>query len=134
MVYIVYGIIAVLIIGGFFGFKYLKKRIQKKVAAQQEIVNQHKQIVTIFVIEKKMAKISEAKLPKTVADQIPAIYKLKKLPLVTAKVGPQVVTLISEDKIFDSIPEKKNVTIELAGIFIAGVKNQNNSTPKKKRR
>ncbi|HQQ24200.1 MAG TPA: hypothetical protein PLH15_10205 [Spirochaetota bacterium] len=98
------------------------------------MVNQHKQTVTIFVIEKKMAKVSEAKLPKAVVDQIPAIYKLKKLPLVTSKVGQQIVTLISEDKIYSSIPEKKNVTIELAGIFIAGIKNSNNSAPKKKRR
>ncbi|HPW50875.1 MAG TPA: hypothetical protein PKV85_00805 [Spirochaetota bacterium] len=134
MVYVVYGIILVVIIGGFIAYKIIRKRITKKIAAQQEVVNQHKQTVTIFVIEKKMAKISEAKLPKAVVDQIPAIYKLKKLPLVTAKVGQQIVTLISEDKIYSSIPEKKNVTIELAGIFIAGIKNSNNSAPKKKRR
>ena len=132
MVYVVYGIILVLIIAGFIAFKLLKKRYKKKMDEQKAIVEQNKRTVSIFVIEKKKAKIAEANLPKMVADQVPAIYKLKKLPLVTAKVGPQIVTLLCEESIYDQIPDKKNVTVDVAGIFIAGVKNA--STPKKKRR
>ena len=129
---LIYAGIAVLIAAGFIAFRILKKRYTRNVTLQKELVEQHKQTVTIFVIEKKMAKITEARLPKGVADQIPAIYKLKKMPLITAKVGPQIVTLICEDALYDQIPDKKNVTVEVAGIFIAGVKNQ--PAPRKKRR
>jgi hypothetical protein len=58
----------------FIGYKILKKRIQKKVDQQKEIVNQHKVTVSIFVLEKKMGKISEARIPKNLLDQIPALY------------------------------------------------------------
>ena len=132
MVWIVYGIILVVIIAGFIAFRIIRKRLKKKVDDQKAMVEHNKRTVSIFVIEKKKAKISEANLPKMVADQIPAIYKLKKLPLITAKVGPQIITLICEDSLYDQIPDKKNVTVDVAGIFIAGVKNA--STPKKKRR
>jgi hypothetical protein len=118
----------------FIGYKILKKRIQKKVDQQKEIVDQHKVTVSIFVLEKKMGKISDARIPKNLLDQIPRLYKLKKMPLITAKVGPQIVTLICEEKIFEKIPDKKNVTVDLAGIFIADVKNVQHTQHKKKRK
>lgn len=121
-VLIVYAVIIVLIIVGFFVFRIFRKRMNKKLEDQKTIVNEHKMPASIFVLEKRKAKITEAKLPKNIADQIPAIYKLKKMPLITAKVGPQVVTLVCEDDIYDQIPDKKNVNVELAGIFIVSVK------------
>ena len=45
-----------------------------------------------------------------------------KLPVVKAKVGPQIMTLISEEKIFDSIPVKKEVKAVVSGIYITDVK------------
>lgn len=121
-VLIIYGIVAVAIIGIFFGYKFLKKRISKKMDDQKEIVNQHKMTTSIFVISKKKGKITDAKLPKAVVDQIPKIYKVKKMPLVTAKIGPQIVTLVCEEDVFKKVPEKKNITVDLAGIFIVAVK------------
>ncbi len=121
---IIYGIIFLVIVLLVVGFKFLKKRIAKKMDTQKEMVNQHKQTVSIFVISKKKGKISEARLPKAVMEQVPKIYKVKKMPLITAKVGPQIVTLLSEEDIYKKIPEKKNITIELAGIFIVGIKNK----------
>jgi uncharacterized membrane protein YqiK len=120
-VWIIYGVVLVLIIAAFFGFRYFTKRLKKRAEAQKTIVNQHKVTTSIFVIEKKKGKIADAKLPKTVIDQIPRIYKMRKLPLVTAKVGPQIVTLICEDDVFKKLPDKKNVRVDLAGIFIVGI-------------
>ena len=131
-VLIVYGIIAIVLVGVFFGVKFLRKRFKNRIEQQKTLVDQHKRTISIFVIEKKKAKITDANMPKMVVDQIPAIYKLKKMPLITAKVGPQIVTLLCEDKIYDQIPDKKNVTVDIAGIFIAAVKAM--PTSKKKRK
>ena len=120
-IWVVYIIILVVAIAAFFGFRIFRKRMQKKMEAQKTMVNQHKVTTSIFVIEKKKGKIADAKLPKQIIDQIPMIYKIRKLPLVTAKVGPQIVTLICEDDVFKKLPDKKNVRVDLAGIFIVGI-------------
>ncbi len=98
---------------------------------QKTIVNENKQTVSIFVMEKRKGKITSANLPKSVTDQIPVLYKIKKMPLITAKVGPQIVTLICDDDLYDKIPDKKNVNVELAGIFIASIKQQQNTSKAK---
>lgn len=133
-VLIVYGVIALVIVGLVIGYRFLRKRMQKKIEAQKEIVDEHKISTSIFVIEKRKGKITEAKLPKNVLSQIPAIYKLRKMPLITAKIGPQIVTLVCEDDLYDKIPDKKNVNVELAGIFIVSVKSAVQKPGKKKKR
>ena len=117
----IYAGILILVVAAFFAVRYFAKRMKKRVADQKNIVDQHKVTTSIFVIEKKKGKLSEAKLPKQVIDQIPMLYKMRKLPLVTAKVGPQIVTLICEDNVFKKLPDKKNVRVDLAGIFIVGI-------------
>ena len=45
-----------------------------------------------------------------------------KLPIVKAKVGPRVMTLIADEQIFDEIPVKKEVKATVSGLYITGVK------------
>ncbi|MBN2435775.1 MAG: hypothetical protein JXK07_10970 [Spirochaetes bacterium] len=130
----VYAGIVVLIAAVVVVIKMLRKRFAKKADEQKAIVNEHKMPASIFVLEKKKGKITDAKLPKNVLDQVPAIYKLKKMPLVVAKVGPQIVTLICEENVFSQIPEHKNVNVEVAGIFIVSVKHQSNKGKAKSKR
>jgi hypothetical protein len=94
----------------------------QKMAEQQEIVNQHKQTVSIMVIDKKKERLSEANMPAAIAEKLPRIVRMKKMPIVKAKVGNQVVNLLCDEKVFDQIPEKKMVRVEVAGIFIVGIK------------
>ena len=133
-VLIIYGVIAVVIAGLVIGYRFLRKRMKRKMEEQQDIVNEHKISTSVFVIEKRKGKITEAKLPKNVLSQIPAIYKIRKMPLITAKIGPQIVTLVCEDDIYEKIPEKKNINVELAGIFIVSVKSSGQKPGKKKKR
>jgi len=118
MLYIILAIIVGLLVAGYFFFK---KKMQKKIDTQKELVDQHKMTATILVIEKRMDKINNANIPKGVIEQIPKIYKLKKVPIVKAKIGPQVMDLLCEEDIFNKLPEKKSVNVEIAGIFIAGI-------------
>ena len=58
-----------------------------------------------------------------------------KMPVVKAKVGPQLVNLLCDDTIFDSLPIKGEVKAMVSGIYIVSVKNirgKVEETPKKK--
>ncbi len=103
-------------------FFYLKKKMKGKVDEQQSLVNQHKVVQSILVLEKRKDKVQNANMPKAVIAQIPKIYKMRKVPIVKAKIGPQIMDLLCDDAVFDKLPEKKTVQVELAGIFIAGIK------------
>lgn len=66
--------------------------------------------------------MSEAGLPKIVMDQTPKYMRRTKLPIVKAKVGPKVMTLIADNKVFDQIPIKAEAKVEVSGIYIVGIK------------
>jgi len=101
---------------------FLNKWAGKRAAQQQEMVAQHKQTASIYVIDKKKDKITNANFPKSMTDQIPRMSKIMKMPLVKAKIGPQIMTLVCEASVFDALPVKKTVTVELAGAYIVGMK------------
>ena len=115
-------IILVALAGGFVGYRFLRKRIQKKMDDQQVLVDQHKVPASILVLEKRKDKITNANIPKSVMEQIPKVYKIKKVPIVKAKIGPQVMDLLCDEDVFDKLPERKTVRVDLAGIFIAAIK------------
>ncbi len=101
---------------------FLGKKAQKKQAEQQELMEANKQTVSMLIIDKKRMKLKDAGLPQMVLEQAPKLMRNTKLPVVKAKVGPQIITLISEEKIFDSIPVKKEVKAVVSGIYILDVK------------
>lgn len=115
-------IILIVILAGFIGYKFLRKKIQKKMDDQQVLVEQHKVPATILVLEKRKDKITNANIPKSVMEQIPKVYKIKKVPIVKAKIGSQVMDLLCDEDVFDKLPERKAVRVDLAGIFIAAIK------------
>ena len=120
--YILIVIVLALIVAGFFLYRFLKQKLQKKMDDQQQMVNQHKVPASILVLEKRRDRIQNANVPKSVIEQVPKIYKLKKMPIVKAKIGPQVMDLLCDEEVFEKLPERKSVRVELAGIFIAGIK------------
>lgn len=101
---------------------FLNKWAGKRTAEQQEMVAQHKQTVSIYVIDKKKDKIANANFPKAVLDQMPKMSKLMKMPLVKAKIGPQIMTLMCDAAVFDALPTKKTVAVEMAGAYIVSMK------------
>lgn len=119
ILYIILGLVIAAIVAGYF---FLKKRMEKKMTLQKELVDQHKIATSILVLEKRMDKVDNANIPKNVVAQIPKIYKFRKVPIVKAKIGPQVMDLVCDEEIFNKLPERKSVNVELAGIFIAGIK------------
>jgi hypothetical protein len=114
---IAFVVIAALIAGLYFW----GKRLQKKYDEQQQLINQHKQALSIFVIDKKKDNVNNLKLPKQVKEQLPWMYKRRKMPVVIAKIGPQIQTLMCDERVYNSIPTKKQIKVEMAGILIVKV-------------
>lgn len=121
-------ILAVLIIAVVVLF-ILGKKAQKKQNEQQAQIDAMKQTISMLVIDKKRMKLKEAGLPQMVLEQTPKLLRNSKLPIVKAKVGPQIMSLICEEKIFDSVPVKKEVKAVVSGIYITDVKGLHGKQP-----
>lgn len=133
---IVLTVILVILIIAVVVLYFLGKKAQTKQAEQQQQLDAIKQTVSMLIIDKKRMKIKESGLPQAVIDQTPRLMRNSKLPIVKAKVGPQIMTLVSEEKIFDSIPVKKEVKAVVSGIYITDVKGLHGRTasaPEKKK-
>lgn len=107
---------------------FLGKRAQKKQAEQEEMLQANKQTTSMLVIDKKRMKLRDAGLPQIVLDQTPKVMRGAKLPIVKAKIGPQIISLICDEKIFDSVPVKKEVKAVISGIYILDVKGLHGKT------
>ena len=101
---------------------FLGKKIQKKQAEQQAQIDAAKQSVSMLIIDKKKMKLKDAGLPDVVLEQAPKYMRRAKLPIVKAKIGPQIMSLICDSEIFDSVPVKKEVKATISGIYITDVK------------
>lgn len=101
---------------------FLGRRLQKKQDAQQEQIEAAKQIVPMLILDKKRVKIKDAKLPAAVIEGTPKYLRWSKVPVITARVGGQVMTLICEEKIYDSVPVKREVKAAVSGIYVTSVK------------
>ena len=120
--HIVLIVIAVVLVGIMIALYFFGKKMQKRQAEQEEQIAQHKQTVTMLIIDKKMMKLKDAGLPQAVIAQTPKLMRGSKLPIVKAKVGPQILSLVCDAKIFDTIPVKKEVKASVSGIYITDVK------------
>ncbi len=117
---------------------FLGKKAQKKQQQQQEMLQANKQTVSMLIIDKKKMRLKDAGLPQMVLDQTPKLMRRTRLPIVKAKIGPQIMSLICDDKIFDSVPVKKEVKAVVSGIYVLSVRGlhgrQEAAPPKKKSR
>ena len=101
---------------------FFGKKAEKKQAEQQKQMEAASQTVSMLIIDKKRLKIIDAGLPQMVVDQVPKLMRRQKMPIVKAKVGPKIMTLICDEKIFDLVPVKKEVKATVSGIYITNVK------------
>lgn len=93
------------------------------------------QQVNILVIDKGKMKLKDAGFPSVVLENTPKYLRRSKVPVVKAKVGPKIMTLMCDASIYDLIPVKKEVKATVSGIYITAVKRVRGSleTPPKKK-
>jgi len=102
---------------------FLGKRLEKKQTEQQAMMESMAQKVNLMVVDKKRMKITEAPgLPKQVAEQTPWYLKRSKVPVCKVKIGPKVVTMLCDDKVFEVIPLKQELKATVSGLYITDVK------------
>lgn len=118
VILIVIAVLVVLLIGMYI----LGRKLQKKQNSQQQQIEASKQTYTMLIIDKKKMKLKDANLSANVLSQTTKFMRNVKVPVVKAKVGPQITTLICDGKIFDSIPVKKEVKATVSGIYITEVR------------
>ena len=112
----------IVMIGIMVALYFLGKKAQTKKEEQDAQMAAVAQTVSMLIIDKKKLKIKDSGLPQVVIDQTPKYMRWTKLPVVKAKVGPKVMTLIADEAIFDEIPVKKEVKATVSGIYITGVR------------
>lgn len=115
---------------------FLGTKLQKRQAEQQQMLDAAAQTVSILVIDKKKMKIADAGLPKIVTEQTPKYMRWSKVPVVKAKIGPKVMTLIADARVFESLPVKTEAKVVISGIYITQIKSVRGgaipAAPKKK--
>ena len=108
---------------------FLGRRLEKRQVEQQQLLEMSKQTVSMLVIDKKKMKIKDSGLPKMVTDQVPWYMKRAKFPIVKAKIGPKVTTLIADERVFLQLPVKTEAKVVISGLYITEIKSVRGGIP-----
>ena len=114
---------------------FLGKKAEKRQAEQQEQLDAVEQTVSMLIIDKGKMRMKDAGLPAIVLENTPKYLRRSKVPVVKAKVGPKIMTLMCDAQIYPLIPVKKEVKATVSGIYITAVKGLRGplETPQKKK-
>ncbi len=128
-------VVLAILIAGTVALYFFGRRMEKKQAEQKEQMDAVAQTVTMMVIDKK--KLKDAGFPAIVVENTPKYLRRSKVPVVKAKIGPQIMTLMCDAEVFPLIPVGgKPIKAVLSGIYITSVKGIRGSLekpqPKKK--
>ena len=115
-------IILVILIAVLVALYFLGKRAQKKQDENQAQIEAAKQTVNMLIIDKKRLPLKESGLPQMVIDQTPWYLRRSKMPIVKAKIGPKIMTLVADGAVYDLLPVKKEVKVVVSGIYITAIK------------
>ena len=89
-------VVIAITIAAMVGLYFFGKKTQAKKEEQDAQMAAVAQTVSMLIIDKKKLKIKDSGLPQAVIDQTPWYARMTKLPVVKAKVGPKVMTLIAD--------------------------------------
>lgn len=122
-------IVLVVLLGilAFFG-----RKAQKKQAEQKNAMDAMAQTMSLYIIDKKRMKLSEANLPKVVTDSVPKYMRWMKLPMAKVKAGSRVMTLLCDEPVFAQILPKQEVKATVSGIYITSAKRIRGPVPEPK--
>lgn len=110
---LVVGIIVLYILG---------RKMQKRQAESEKQMAESSQTMSFFIIDMKMMKLRDAGLPKIVMEQTPKYARGMKLPIIKVKVGPRVMSLICDTKVFNTLAPKQEVKATVSGIYVTSAK------------
>ena len=129
-------VILIIIVAALAVLYFLGRKLEKRQVEQQALMEAAAQTVSMLVIDKKKMKIKEANLPKIVYEQTPKYMRWAKVPVVKAKIGPKVMTLMADERVFQALPVKTEAKVVISGIYITQIKSVRGGaipTPPKKK-
>lgn len=97
------------------------RKLQTRQMESQKLIEATSQTVSILVIDKKKMKIKDTNLPKMVYENTPKYMRFLKLPIVKAKIGPKIVTLMADGAVYKQLPLKSECKVVLSGIYITKI-------------
>lgn len=115
-------VIFVILLAVFIGLMIFGNKLRKQQDEQQAQIDAAKQVMSMLIIDKKKMKLKDAGLPAVVLENTPKYLRRSKVPVVKAKVGPKVMTLMCDAKVFEVLPVKKEAKVVVSGIYITGIK------------
>ncbi len=115
-------IVLVVLLAAFIALAVWGSKQQKKAEAGQQQMEAAAQPMTMLIIDKKRLKMKDSGLPDIVIEKTPKYLRRSKVPIVKAKVGPRIMTLMCDDTAFEMLPLKKEVRAMVSGIYIMSVK------------
>ena len=129
-------VILIIIVAALAVLYFLGRKLEKRQVEQQALMEAAAQTVSMLVIDKKKMKIKEANLPKIVYEQTPKYMRWAKVPVVKAKIGPKVMTLMADERVFQALPVKTEAKVVISGIYITEIESVRGgavpAAPKKK--
>ena len=115
-------VILVILIAGLIALYFFGKKTEKKQAEQKAQMDAVAQTMNMLILDKKMMKLKDSGLPSAVLESTPKYLRGSKVPIVKAKVGPKIMTLMCDAQVFPLVPVKKEVKATVSGIYITGVR------------
>ena len=115
---------------------FFGRKLERRQRESESMLKAAEQTVSMLIIDKKKLKMKESGLPKMVIDQTPKYMFWAKVPVVKAKVGPKIMTLIADERVFQVLPVKAEVKVVVIGIYITQIKSVRGGkleTPPKKK-
>ena len=115
---------------------FFGRKLERRQRESESMLKAAEQTVSMLIIDKKKLKMKESGLPKRVIDQTPKYMFWAKVPVVKAKVGPKIMTLIADERVFQVLPVKAEVKVVVSGIYITQIKSVRGGkleTPPKKK-
>ena len=120
--WITLAVITLIIIILFIVLTIVGRKLQKKNDAAMAEMKAAARPASMLFIDKKCMPLRDAGFPQVVIDQTPKYARRAKVPVVKAKIGPQILSLMCDEKIFDLIPVKKECKAMISGIYIMEVR------------
>lgn len=117
----VLGVILVVLVIALGILYFVGRKLEARQYESQKMMEAASQQATILVIDKKKMKLKEAPLPKIIYEQTPKYLRWSKVPVVKAKVGPKVLTLIADGRVFNELPDKQTCKVKISGLYITEI-------------
>lgn len=118
-------VIILVLLAALIALYFYGNKLQARQVEQEQLMDQMAQTVSILVIDKKIMRIKDAVqagLPPQVLEQTPKYMRRAKMPVVKAKIGPRVMTLLAEMSAYEVLPVKTECKVVVSGIYIREVK------------